>query len=85
MSENKTGLLKAQLNNNKGILLAPDENFSIIPLPTVEVEQGRYERLIAAETELNLLKSYLSTTKGYCDIDVVKKIFNIKKGNEYEK
>ena len=74
--------LKEQLNKSKGILLAPDENFSIIPLPTVEVEQGRYERLIAAETELQILKSYLSNLTGYYDSDLIKQIFNIKKGNE---
>ena len=75
------------MNNIKstGAVICPENSkVEFIDLPTVAVQQFRYDRLIAAETELELIKSYLSTLRGYTDIEVIKQIFNIKKGNKNE-
>ena len=68
------------------ITIPNDSKVQFFNLPTVEIEQGRYERLIAAETELHFLKMALCTSNGYSsDIDRIKEQFNIvKKGNENE-
>lgn len=48
---------------------------------TVEVDIRRYEQLIQAEQKLSMLETALSKKDSYSNIDDIKEIFNIKKGN----
>lgn len=48
---------------------------------TVEVDLRRYEQLIQAEQKLSMLEMALSKKDSYSNIDDIKEIFNIKKGN----
>lgn len=51
---------------------------------TVEVDLKRYEQLIQAEQKLSMLETALSKKDSYSNIDDIKDIFDIKKGNENE-
>lgn len=48
---------------------------------TVEVDLKRYEELIQAEQKLSMLEMALSKKDSYSNIDDIKEIFDIKKGN----
>lgn len=48
---------------------------------TVEVDLKRYEELIQAEQKLSMLEMALSKKDSYSNIDDIKDIFDIKKGN----
>jgi hypothetical protein len=48
---------------------------------TVEVDIRRYEQLIQAEQKLSMLETALSKKDSYSNIDDIKEIFNIQKGN----
>lgn len=48
---------------------------------TVEVDLRRYEQLIQAEQKLSMLEMALSKKDSYSNIDDIKDIFDIKKGN----
>lgn len=48
---------------------------------TVEVDLRRYEQLIQAEQKLSMLEMALSKKENYSNIDDLKEIFNLKKGN----
>lgn len=48
---------------------------------TVEVDLKRYEQLIQAEQKLSMLETALSKKDSYSNIDDIKDIFDIKKGN----
>ena len=48
---------------------------------TVEVDLRRYEQLIQAEQKLSMLEMALSQKDNYSNIDDIKEIFDIKKGN----
>lgn len=57
-----------------------DENLNVI-IRTVEVEQSRYEELVACETELKLLKNAIAVINSY-DLSNIIKMFGIEKGKE---
>jgi hypothetical protein len=48
---------------------------------TVEVTLKRYEQLVQAEQKLSMLELALSKKENYSNIDDLKEIFNLKKGN----
>lgn len=48
---------------------------------TVEVDLKRYEQLVQAEQKLSMLELALSKKENYSNIDDLKEIFNLKKGN----
>lgn len=48
---------------------------------TVEVTLKRYEQLVQAEQKLSMLELALSKKGNYSNIDDLKEIFNLKKGN----
>lgn len=48
---------------------------------TVEVTVKRYEQLVQAEQKLSMLEMALSKKENYSNIDDLKEIFNLKKGN----
>lgn len=48
---------------------------------TVEVDLRRYEQLIQAEQKLSMLEMALSKKGNYSNIDDLKEIFDLKKGN----
>lgn len=48
---------------------------------TVEVDLMRYEQLIQAEQKLSMLEMALSKKENYSNIDDLKEIFDLKKGN----
>lgn len=48
---------------------------------TVEVDLKRYEELIQAELKLSMLETALSKKDSYSNIDDIKDIFDIEKGN----
>lgn len=48
---------------------------------TVEVNLKRYEQLVQAEQKLSMLELALSKKENYSNIDDLKEIFNLKKGN----
>lgn len=48
---------------------------------TVEVDIRRYEQLIQAEQKLSMLELALSKKENYSNIDDLKEIFGLKKGN----
>lgn len=48
---------------------------------TVEVDLRRYEQLIQAEQKLSMLEMALSKKENYSNIDDLKEIFDLKKGN----
>lgn len=48
---------------------------------TVEVALKRYEQLVQAEQKLSMLELALSKKENYSNIDDLKEIFNLKKGN----
>lgn len=48
---------------------------------TVEVDLSRYEQLIQAEQKLSMLEMALSKKENYSNIDDLKEIFDLKKGN----
>lgn len=48
---------------------------------TVEVDLRRYEQLIQAEQKLSMLELALSKKENYSNIDDLKEIFDLKKGN----
>lgn len=48
---------------------------------TVEVTVKRYEQLVQAEQKLSMLELALSKKENYSNIDDLKEIFNLKKGN----
>lgn len=48
---------------------------------TVEVTLKRYEQLVQAEQKLSMLEMALSKKENYSNIDDLKEIFNLKKGN----
>lgn len=50
-------------------------------IATVEVDLRRYEQLIQAEHKLSMLEMALSKKDNYSNIDDIKEIFDIKKGN----
>lgn len=50
-------------------------------ITTVEVDLRRYEQLIQAEHKLSMLETALSKKDNYSNIDDIKEIFNIQKGN----
>lgn len=55
-------------------------NFNFIPLSEDCLVDfiSRYEDLVASETRLSLLENALKSKSGYCDIDDIKNIFDIK-------
>ncbi len=48
---------------------------------TVEVTLKRYEQLVQAEQKLSILELALSKKENYSNIDDLKEIFCLKKGN----
>lgn len=48
---------------------------------TVEVTLKRYEQLVQAEQKLSMLELALSKKENYSNIDDLKEIFDLKKGN----
>lgn len=48
---------------------------------TVEVTLKRYEQLVQAEQKLSMLEMALSKKENYSNIDDLKEIFDLKKGN----
>lgn len=48
---------------------------------TVEVNLKRYEQLVQAEQKLSMLELALSKKENYSNIDDLKEIFDLKKGN----
>lgn len=48
---------------------------------TVEVDLKRYEELIQAKQKLSMLETALSKKDSYSNIDDIKDIFDIEKGN----
>lgn len=48
---------------------------------TVEVTLERYEQLVQAEQKLSMLEMALSKKENYSNIDDLKEIFDLKKGN----
>lgn len=48
---------------------------------TVEVTLKRYEQLVQAEQKLSMLEMALSKKENYSNIDDLKEIFGLKKGN----
>lgn len=48
---------------------------------TVEVALKRYEQLVQAEQKLSMLELALSKKENYSNIDDLKEIFDLKKGN----
>lgn len=48
---------------------------------TVEVTLIRYEQLVQAEQKLSMLEMALSKKENYSNIDDLKEIFDLKKGN----
>lgn len=48
---------------------------------TVEVTVKRYEQLVQAEQKLSMLEMALSKKENYSNIDDLKEIFGLKKGN----
>lgn len=48
---------------------------------TVEVTLKRYEQLVQAEQKLSMLEFALSKKENYSNIDDLKEIFGLKKGN----
>lgn len=48
---------------------------------TVEVNLKRYEQLVQAEQKLSMLELALSKKENYSNIDDLKEIFGLKKGN----
>lgn len=48
---------------------------------TVEVTLKRYEQLVQAEQKLSMLELALSKKGNYSNIDDLKEIFGLKKGN----
>ena len=48
---------------------------------TVEVTLQRYEQLVQAEKKLSMLEMALSKKENYSNIDDLKEIFDLKKGN----
>lgn len=48
---------------------------------TVEVTVKRYEQLVQAEQKLSMLEMALSKKGNYSNIDDLKEIFDLKKGN----
>lgn len=48
---------------------------------TVEVDLKRYEQLVQAEQKLSMLEMALSKKENYSNIDDLKEIFDLKKGN----
>lgn len=48
---------------------------------TVEVTLKRYEQLVQAEQKLSILELALSKKENYSNIDDLKEIFGLKKGN----
>lgn len=48
---------------------------------TVEVTLKRYEQLVQAEQKLSMLELALSKKENYSNIDDLKEIFGLKKGN----
>lgn len=48
---------------------------------TVEVSLKRYEQLVQAEQKLSMLELALSKKENYSNIDDLKEIFDLKKGN----
>lgn len=48
---------------------------------TVEVTVKRYEQLVQAEQKLSMLEMALSKKENYSNIDDLKEIFDLKKGN----
>ena len=47
------------------IEIPKDTKVEFIGLPTVEVEQGRYEELIRKETQLEFLKKFIASKVSY--------------------
>ena len=56
---------------------APEFTIVTVEAPVIEITTKRYEQLIAAEKELQLLKNALKSKPGYTDINEIKRIFNI--------
>ena len=54
----------------------------IIKLPTVELEQPRYDELLEKEERLRILETAIAGMSGYGDIDTLKKIFGIKENTD---
>lgn len=50
-------------------------------ITTVEVTLKRYEQLVQAEQKLSMLELALSKKENYSNIDDLKEIFDLKKGN----
>lgn len=48
---------------------------------TVEVTLKRYEQLVQAEQKLSMLEMALSKKENFSNIDDLKEIFDLKKGN----
>lgn len=54
---------------------------SLDSVTTVEVTLKRYEQLVQAEQKLSMLELALSKKENYSNIDDLKEIFDLKKGN----
>lgn len=67
-------MYKKGLNDMKK---APELTVVAVEAPVIEITTKRYEQLIAAEKELQLLKNALNSKPGYTDITEIKRIFNI--------
>ncbi len=68
---------------NNGIFNVPAEKIEIIHLPTIEVEQGRYDELIQKEAQLEFLKKLVASKvsyNNYADISDLIVLLDIKKG-----
>lgn len=62
-----------------GVLTVPDGELKFVGLPTVEVEQSRYDELLHKEKHLEIILAALSKWSGYGDIDKFKEVLGIEK------
>lgn len=63
------------------VLTGLDNVATVEVITTVEVTLKRYEQLVQAEQKLSMLELALSKKENYSNIDDLKEIFNLKKGN----
>lgn len=63
------------------VLTGLDNVATVEVITTVEVTLKRYEQLVQAEQKLSMLELALSKKENYSNIDDLKEIFDLKKGN----
>ena len=78
--ENLKRVLEDLKDNSFGIINIEEHNEPEMEF-IVELPMSRYEKLIACETELRMLRNALSTIRAY-DLSEVMKIFGIEKKGE---